>query len=52
MQSVSVFSDTAKFADFRWKSADISTTQGACQVNHLFSGFSLSKVQLCQVSEL
>ena len=28
MQSISVFLDIAKFADFQWKNADVSRTQG------------------------
>ena len=32
----SVFLDIAKFADFRWKNADVSRTQGVCQVIHIF----------------
>ena len=31
-------------ADFRWKSADVSGTQGVCQVIHKFFGSSLGKV--------
>ena len=44
MQSVSVFSDKAKFADFRWKNSDVSKTQGVCHVIHIFFGTSLGKV--------
>ena len=32
MQSISVFSDIAKFADFRWKNADVNRTQRVCHV--------------------
>ena len=49
MQSISVFSDIAKFADFQWKNADVTTTQGMCHMIHRFFGSSLGKVQLCQV---
>ena len=31
MESISVFLDTPKFADFRRKNADVSRTQGTCQ---------------------
>ena len=34
MQSVSVFLDIAKFADFRWKNADVSRTQWMYHVIH------------------
>ena len=50
MQSISVLFDIAKFADFRWKNADVSRTQGVCHVIHIFFGLSLGK--LCQVSPL
>ena len=36
MQSVSVFLDIAKLADFPWKSTDVSRTQGVCHVIHIF----------------
>ena len=35
MQSLSVFLDIAKFADFRWKNTDVSRTQGVCHVIHI-----------------
>ena len=35
----SVFLDIAKFTDFRWKNADVSRTQGLCQVIHIFCIF-------------
>ena len=44
MQSISVFLDVAKFADFRLKNRDISRTQGVCHVIYIFKGFSLGKV--------
>ena len=44
MQCISVFLDTAKFADFRWKNADVSRTPGECHVVHISFGFSLDKV--------
>ena len=47
IQSTSVFLDIAKFADFRCKNADVSRTQGACYVIHIFFGSSLGKVYLC-----
>ena len=37
--SISVFSDIAKFADFRRKNADVSGTQGVCHVNYIFIYF-------------
>ena len=33
----------AKFADFRWKNADVSRTQRVCHVIHIFFGSSLGK---------
>ena len=36
MQSVSVFLDKAKFADFSWKNADIRRTQEMCHVILIF----------------
>ena len=44
MQSIHVFLDIAKFADFRWKIADASGTQGVCHVIHIFFGSFLGKV--------
>ena len=44
MQSISVFSDIAKFDDFRWKNADVSTTQRVCHVTNIFFGCPLGKV--------
>ena len=44
MQSVSVFMDIAKFADFRLKNANISRIQGLCRVIHIFFGSSSGKV--------
>ena len=38
MQPTSVFSDIAKFADFWWKNADVSTFQGVCNMTHMFLG--------------
>ena len=38
MQSTSAFLDIAKFADFRWKNADVNTTQGVCDVINVFFG--------------
>ena len=43
MQSMSVFLDIAKFADFRWKNADVSRIQGMCHVIYTFFGSSLGK---------
>ena len=44
MQSTSEFLDIAKFADFRWKNADVSKTQGMCHVILIVFGTSLGKV--------
>ena len=44
MESISVFLDIAKFADFRLKNADVSRTQGMCHVIYIFFGSSLGKV--------
>ena len=43
MQSISVFLDITKFADFRWKNADVSRTQWLCHVIDIFFGSSLGK---------
>ena len=43
MQSISVFLDIAKFADFRWKNADVSRTQEVCHVISIFFGSSLGR---------
>ena len=50
MQSISVFFDVTKVADFSLKNADISRTQGVCHMIYIIFGSSLGKVQLCQVS--
>ena len=44
MESISVFLDIAKFADFRLKNADVSRTQRVCQVIDVFFGSSLVKL--------
>ena len=44
MQSTSEFLDTAKFADFHWKNAGVSRTQGVCHMIHVFFESSLGKV--------
>ena len=36
MQSISVFLDITKFADFRRKNADISRTEGMCHAIDIF----------------
>ena len=41
---MSVFLDIAKFANFQWKNADVSMTQGLCHVIHMLFGSSLDKV--------
>ena len=43
MQSISVFRETAKPADFRSKNADVSRTQEVCHVIYIFPGSSLGK---------
>ena len=44
MQSISVFLDIIKVADFGWKNADTSRTQGVRHVISIFLGCSLSMV--------
>ena len=44
MQPLSVYLDITKITDFRWKDADVSRTQGVCQVIYIFFGSSLGKV--------
>ena len=41
MQSIHIFLDIAKFADFQWKVADVSRTQGVRHVIYMFFGFFL-----------
>ena len=36
MQSIHVFLDIEKFADFQWKITVVSRTHGKCHVIHLF----------------
>ena len=36
MQSIYVFLDMKEVADFRWKNADVSKTQGVCRVIYTF----------------
>ena len=52
MQSISVFLDITKFADFRLKNTDFSRSQEVCHVIHIFFGSSLGKALLCQVLSL
>ena len=33
-----------KIADFQWRNADVSRTQGMCQLVYIFVGCSLGKV--------
>ena len=49
MQSISVFLDVTKFANFCWKNADVSRTQSVCHVIYMLFGSSLGKVYNCQV---
>ena len=44
MQSISTFLNIAKFADFCWKIADASRTQGLFHVINIFFGSSVGKV--------
>ena len=44
MESISVFLDIAKFADFWLKNADVSRSQGVRHVIHIVFGTSLGKV--------
>ena len=44
MQSISVFLDIIKFADFWGKKADVTRSQGACHVIHIFFESSFGKV--------
>ena len=44
MQFISVFPDIAKFADFRWKNAEVNRTQGVCHVIQIFFESSFGKV--------
>ena len=44
MQSISVFLNITEVADFRWKNADVSRTEGVCHVIYMFFGSSLGKV--------
>ena len=39
-----LYSDTAKFDDFQWKDADVSTTQGVYHVTQIVFESSLGKV--------
>ena len=52
MESISVYLDLAKFADFWLKSADVSRNEGVCHVIYIVFGSCLGKVKLCQVSSL
>ena len=44
MQSISVFFDKTKVADFQQKNIDISRTQGVCRMIYIFFISSLGKV--------
>ena len=44
MESISVFLDIEKFADFRLKHADVNKTKGMWHVIHIFFGSPLGKV--------
>ena len=43
MQSISVFFDIAKFANFHWKNSDYSRTQRLFHVINIFFRLSLGK---------
>ena len=47
MQSISVFLDITKFADFQWKNADVSRTQGVCRESSLGN---CTKFHHCRIS--
>ena len=44
MQSISVFLDTTKIADFQWENADISRIQGVGYVMYILFIYSLDKL--------
>ena len=44
MQSISLFLDRAKFADYWWKNSDVCRTQGIRHVSATFFGSSLDKI--------
>ena len=44
MQSIPVFPDITKIADFWWKNADVSRTQVVCHVIYVLFGSSLGEV--------
>ena len=44
MQSINLFLDITKVADFWWKNADFSKTQRVCHVIYMFFRSSLGKV--------
>ena len=44
MQSIPVFPNILKIADFGWKNADASKIQGVCHEIYVFFGSSLVKV--------
>ena len=46
MQSISVFLDITKVADFQRKNANVNRTLGICHVIYLFFGSFLGKVEL------
>ena len=52
MQSIPVFLNMKKVDDFLRKNTDVNRTQKVRLVIYTFSGSSLDKVQLCQVSSL
>ena len=44
MQSISVFLDIAKYADFQWKETDVSRTPEAHHVIYIYFGSPLGNV--------
>ena len=44
MQSIDIFLDITKIADFDWKNADVGRTPGVCHVLYIFIGSTLGKV--------
>ena len=44
IQSMPVFLDTTKVADFQWKNIDVSRSQGVCHVVYMVFGSSFGKI--------
>ena len=52
MQSITIFLNITKVADFQRKDADVSRPQVLCHLIYTFLGFSLGKAEPCQVRPL